>query len=147
MSYSATRLLKKVFFLIQSHLEKVFFLAAAVYRYGVQLAVEMGRELLAGGAPGLHIYTLNLETAAMGIAKRLNLVDETVANRSCAFERREEASIYTRVSLYSRVSIKVLGIYARFYMYARSRKHPACWRASRSLDLPNLPAFGCQPPN
>ena len=29
---------------------------------------------------------------------------------------------------------------------ARSRKHPACRRACRSLDLPILPAFGCQPP-
>ena len=27
-----------------------------------------------------------------------------------------------------------------------SRKHPACRRACRSLDLPDLPAFGCQPP-
>jgi hypothetical protein len=27
-----------------------------------------------------------------------------------------------------------------------SRKHPACRRACRSLDLHDLPAFGCQPP-
>ena len=31
-------------------------------------------------------------------------------------------------------------------MQARLFGHPACRRACRSLDLPILPAFGCQPP-
>ena len=33
----------------------------------------MGKELLEGGAPSVHIYTLNLETTAMAIVDGLNL--------------------------------------------------------------------------
>ena len=37
----------------------------------------MGKELLEGGAPSVHIYTLNLETTAMAIVDGLNLAPKT----------------------------------------------------------------------
>ena len=38
-------------------------------RYGIELGIKMGKELLEGGAPSVHIYTLNLETTAMAIVR------------------------------------------------------------------------------
>jgi len=32
---------------------------AAIKEFGIKYAAEMCRELIAGGAPGLHFYTLN----------------------------------------------------------------------------------------
>lgn len=46
----------------------------AVKNYGEELGYEMGRKLLAGGAPGLHMYTLNLERCAVAILERLGLL-------------------------------------------------------------------------
>ncbi len=45
--------------------------AAARRAIGVEAAVALGRELLAGGAPGLHIYTMNFSAAAAEIAPAL----------------------------------------------------------------------------
>ena len=45
--------------------------AEAVHEYGVQQATEMCRALLAGGAPGLHFYTLNRSTQVEEILNRL----------------------------------------------------------------------------
>merc|ERR1719333_360350 len=44
--------------------------------FGVQLAVRSCQELVARGTPGLHFYTLNLETSVMRIIKGLGLIDE-----------------------------------------------------------------------
>ncbi|SDB80141.1 5,10-methylenetetrahydrofolate reductase (NAD(P)) [Raineyella antarctica] len=43
----------------------------AVRRVGVDIGVELSRELLAGGAPGLHYYTLNRSRATREIYSRL----------------------------------------------------------------------------
>lgn len=37
--------------------------------YGIHLGTEMCKKLLAAGTPGLHMYTLNLDTAAVAILK------------------------------------------------------------------------------
>merc|ERR1719261_821914 len=50
----------------------------AVKEYGIEQAVDMCKELMAGGCPGLHLYTLNLEKSATAICEKLGLVDETV---------------------------------------------------------------------
>merc|ERR1719159_699992 len=59
----------------------------AVKEYGIELAVQMCRELTAGGVPGLHLYTLNLEKSANAICEKLGLVDETSKQKDYPFNR------------------------------------------------------------
>ncbi len=55
-----------------SQLEPVQDDASAVHALGVAHAVSQCRELLAGGAPGVHFYTLNRSTASVEILDALS---------------------------------------------------------------------------
>ena len=57
---------------------------AAVKAFGVKYAVEMCTQLIQGGAPGVHIYTLNLERSACEIVTALAFEKSL---RGCVAER------------------------------------------------------------
>ena len=44
----------------------------SVYRFGLDVVTELCERLLAGGAPGLHIYTLNRANLSLDLWRRLN---------------------------------------------------------------------------
>ena len=46
---------------------------AAMRAQGIALAAELCEELLAGGAPGLHFYTLNRSKATLEVFAALNV--------------------------------------------------------------------------
>merc|ERR1719247_2437457 len=60
---------------------------AAVKEYGIELAEQMSKELMEGGCPGLHLYTLNLEKSATAICEKLGLVDESLQQKEYPFNR------------------------------------------------------------
>lgn len=47
----------------------------AVKAYGIQLGVDMCKQLLEAGVPGLHMYTLNLERSAVSILEQVGVLD------------------------------------------------------------------------
>ncbi|KFM27986.1 Methylenetetrahydrofolate reductase 1 [Auxenochlorella protothecoides] len=46
----------------------------AIKAYGISLGTLMAQRLLDAGAPGIHMYTLNLEKSAVGILQHVGLV-------------------------------------------------------------------------
>lgn len=48
----------------------------AVKAFGIDLGVKMCRRLLEEVTPGIHMYTLNLEQAAVGILEALGLINK-----------------------------------------------------------------------
>jgi hypothetical protein len=55
---------------------------SAVKKYGVDLCVQMCRDLLAAGTPGVHFYTLNLEKAVTQILEDLDLIAASRPSRA-----------------------------------------------------------------
>jgi len=46
---------------------------ASVQAFGLDVVTQLSERLLAGGAPGLHFYTLNQSSATLAICKRLGI--------------------------------------------------------------------------
>ena len=51
----------------------------AVKAYGISLGTMMCQRLLDAGAPGLHLYTLNLDKTAVAILENVGLVPRAPA--------------------------------------------------------------------
>jgi methylenetetrahydrofolate reductase (NADPH) len=47
--------------------------AAAVESLGVEVVTELAEELLAGGAPGIHMYTLNRSSSTRRVFENLGV--------------------------------------------------------------------------
>ncbi len=48
---------------------------ASIQAFGLEVVVKLCERLLAGGAPGLHFYTLNKDKASVEIIKQLRILD------------------------------------------------------------------------
>ena len=59
----------------------------AIQRYGIQLAVDMCRDLLNNGVYGLHFYTLNRELTIVEVIKALNLWKQHHIHRTLPWKR------------------------------------------------------------
>jgi methylenetetrahydrofolate reductase (NADPH) len=61
----------------------------AIRKFGIEVTTQLCAELLERGAPGLHIYTMNLATATEAIWENLGLVD---VDRQVAEEMKQTGS-------------------------------------------------------
>ena len=52
----------------------------SIQKFGAEVVTALCRQLLDGGAPGLHFYTMNQSTSAMQICSALGLPDGTAAS-------------------------------------------------------------------
>lgn len=63
---------------------------AAVHEYGIELCADMCKELLERGAPGMHFYTLNLETSVVEVLKRLGFADSLRSSRTMPWKPAQQ---------------------------------------------------------
>merc|ERR1711985_76394 len=64
----------------------------AVKDIGVQIGIEQCKELMEKGTPGLHFYTLNLESSVMRIVQGLGLVPDFTATRTLPWKQSADPS-------------------------------------------------------
>merc|ERR1719327_18989 len=72
---------------IPQRLEAVKDDAEKVKDMGVQIGIEQCKELMEKGTPGLHFYTLNLESSVMRIVQGLGLVPDWTATRELPWKQ------------------------------------------------------------
>uniref|UniRef100_A0A6U4TV69 MTHFR SAM-binding regulatory domain-containing protein n=1 Tax=Hemiselmis andersenii TaxID=464988 RepID=A0A6U4TV69_HEMAN len=63
----------------------------AVKEFGVQFVTDMCRRLIQEGAPGLHMYSLNLEKATIDILTNLGMLKDKSERRSLPWRARIQA--------------------------------------------------------
>merc|ERR1719355_325302 len=59
---------------------------------GVQIGIDQCKELIEKGTPGLHFYTLNLESSVMRIVQGLGLVPDWTATRTLPWKQSADPS-------------------------------------------------------
>jgi methylenetetrahydrofolate reductase (NADPH) len=59
---------------------------------GVQIGIEQCKELIEKGTPGLHFYTLNLESSVMRIVQGLGLVPDWTSTRTLPWKQSADRS-------------------------------------------------------
>ncbi|CAM8947732.1 unnamed protein product [Rhodiola kirilowii] len=59
----------------------------AVRAFGIHLATEMCKKILAHGVKTLHLYTLNMDKSAVAILMNLGLIEESKISRSLPWRR------------------------------------------------------------
>merc|ERR1719408_222968 len=59
---------------------------------GVQIGIEQCKELIEKGTPGLHFYTLNLESSVMRIVQGLGLVPDWTSTRQLPWKQSADKS-------------------------------------------------------
>ncbi|GMH43579.1 hypothetical protein BSKO_11501 [Bryopsis sp. KO-2023] len=64
----------------------------AIKKFGVQMGIDMCRELLDRGVPGVHMYTLNLESSAVAILEGVGLIDRNNIPRTLPWRQPANAS-------------------------------------------------------
>ena len=52
----------------------------SIQKFGLEVVTKLCERLLAGGAPGLHFYTLNRDKASLDIIKQLNILDRVAVS-------------------------------------------------------------------
>merc|ERR1719482_167729 len=72
---------------IPERLDAVKYDEEKVKDVGVQIGIEQCKELIAKGTPGLHFYTLNLESSVMRIVQGLGLVPDYTASRDLPWKQ------------------------------------------------------------
>jgi methylenetetrahydrofolate reductase (NADPH) len=83
---------------ITSKLEAMKHNDSDVIDYGIELGIKMSEDLLALGAPGVHYYTLNLETSVRRILEGLGWIEDCRERRSLPWRKpttteREQESV------------------------------------------------------
>ena len=98
--------------------------------FGIDLGVKMCKRLLDEGTPGLHMYTLNLEQAAVGILEALGLINKKQVSTACC------AAVTHSCAHANAASASVMGMFSGLLLLGRRllwaehdyHQRGSCWR-------------------
>eukprot|EP00002_Diphylleia_rotans_P034882 TRINITY_DN753_c0_g1_i5.p1 TRINITY_DN753_c0_g1~~TRINITY_DN753_c0_g1_i5.p1 ORF type:complete len:471 (+),score=95.75 TRINITY_DN753_c0_g1_i5:77-1489(+) len=77
---------------IKDELEPIKDDEEAVKEYGIKLCIQMCKELIAFGVPGLHFYTLNLEKSVVSVLEGLGLISQEEVRRDLPWRPSMQAT-------------------------------------------------------
>ena len=104
--------------------------SCCVQAFGIDLGVKMCKRLLDEGTPGLHMYTLNLEQAAVGILEALGLINKKQVSTACC------AAATHSCSHAKAASTSVVGVFSGLLLLERRllwaehdhHRRESCWQ-------------------